>query len=259
MGTVSGIDLTEDQEMGVGLGSYWEGYGDFFEGSIDEVKVYDHAITQEKVKELYSGHSTQGEVTGQFLDAEGRSRDRMQVYLNDDATDESYIDSTKTDADGNYHFDVSPGTYYVKGMGVYDTTYASNEGRDELNVSSGESHSYDISAQDGYHLSLSRLKINGSSNTSIYAQQGDEISITFDYTAWKRKNAASPICYVAVGVEDNAVAAADIGIPEAYPGSNGYGSVKFSIPNTNGTDTIFAMIAPEIDESDAMTRYFALV
>ncbi len=101
--------------------------GEFFRGQIDEVMVFDHALSREEAKDIYLKAADVHTVSGQVLPGKtGAAVEGLTVSLYEQGNDQAVYETAVTGADGNYVLkDVKDGNYILKiaaSEGVYIET-----------------------------------------------------------------------------------------------------------------------------------------
>ena len=106
----------------------------------------------------------------------------------------------------------------------------------------------------GYYLDLTNANLN-SSGTSVATAPNSNVTLTVDYTIWNRSGCPGCIDWIAVGIEGDGQEAFNVGIPGTFPGGSGSASFTLTAPGTSGTYKVYAFLAPDFTEPDALSRY----
>jgi len=134
----SSFNTTSDG-IKIGDREYTGDENDDFDGRMDAFRLYNRALTESEVQELYAGGGSNGIVQGEIVDAQtGNAVSGATVSL------ENRSVSDVTDEDGSYSLLVEPGTDYTVTAGA-EGYYSGN--KSYISVDGGETTTVDLSLQ----------------------------------------------------------------------------------------------------------------
>jgi hypothetical protein len=193
-------------------------------------------------------------IRGQAIDEDGAIVEGMRVQATRmDGSGTTY--TTTTDASGNYSLEVSPGTYRVLGQAVMGAKYVSNDSKvQEISVAGGQTITRNLDGATGYFLELSNIEISGAA-PPLTVDPGTDVQVSFDYTTWSRDGCPGCIVYIAAGIGSDGQDAQSVGIPGGNPGESGRATLTLTVPSAPGTYDVFALVAPDVSETNALDRY----
>jgi hypothetical protein len=245
-GSLSGNSLP------LSIGSYCYGTMNFFNGAIDEVKVYDYARTAQQILDDYNSHiGPRTTLTINVFDESGfppasihgvnRIADMpIKIYKLDD----SLVASGSTDASGTASFNLANGQYKIvygskvtEHFGVASKIVDVSGGSMNLDIYSFQAQFHTYSGGGPYELDHIDLDKNSAGYQDVITvQPGQQINAEFSW--WELETVNVPVWYVsAFGSWNPTSALGNLAWGCASPWSHNLYTIPltFTAPSTPGT------------------------